>query len=101
MEATPCYCRRMGKLRTTWTATNPGRRFIGCERCEEAGGCGFFVWYDPPMYDKSKHVILGLLQSLRRHDEQQRLSKKREKIIWVALFCSWTIFILTWVLYFM
>ncbi|CAK9133668.1 unnamed protein product [Ilex paraguariensis] len=32
MEPTPCYCRRMGKMRTSWTTTNPGRRFIGCER---------------------------------------------------------------------
>ncbi|KAI8547505.1 hypothetical protein RHMOL_Rhmol07G0201100 [Rhododendron molle] len=63
-------------MRTSWTDTNPGRRFIGWQQKHEDCGCGFFVWYDPPMCGTSKMVISGLLKTLRKTEVKQRGPKK-------------------------
>ncbi|XP_058194354.1 uncharacterized protein LOC131311052 [Rhododendron vialii] len=66
MEGQFCYCGKVGKTTTSWTDSNPGRRFIGCERYGKDGACGFFVWVDPPMCARSRVVIPGLLRSIGR-----------------------------------
>lgn len=44
---------------TSWSETNPGRRFFSCSKFRERG-CGFFVWHDPQMCDRAKIVINDL-----------------------------------------
>ncbi|KAG8370978.1 hypothetical protein BUALT_Bualt13G0039400 [Buddleja alternifolia] len=66
METPRCDCRMASKLQCAWTDANPGRRFYGCGQYGQVGECRYFAWFDPPMCERSRHVIPGLLRSLRR-----------------------------------
>lgn len=49
---------------------NDGRRFLGCVNwsdCDQ-GGCNFFVWLDPPLCERAKMVIPGLIRKLETMD---------------------------------
>ena len=49
---------------------------------QETGGCGFFLWFDPPMSDRARVVIVGLLQKVDRHEKEREiwnLNKKKNK----------------------
>ncbi|KAI8574206.1 hypothetical protein RHMOL_Rhmol01G0336600 [Rhododendron molle] len=103
------YCRKVGKITCSWTDSNPGRRFIGCERygvtnfytldismalkTREKGACGYFVWVDPPMCERSKVVIFGLLRSLSKHEAVIKREKKKTLYLWLALILSWVMWI--------
>ncbi|KAI8574204.1 hypothetical protein RHMOL_Rhmol01G0336600 [Rhododendron molle] len=87
------YCRKVGKITCSWTDSNPGRRFIGCERYGEKGACGYFVWVDPPMCERSKVVIFGLLRSLSKHEAVIKREKKKTLYLWLALILSWVMWI--------
>ncbi|GKE03308.1 zinc finger, GRF-type containing protein [Tanacetum coccineum] len=55
-------CTRCGApsiVRTSWTNTNPGRRFYCC-----SVRCGIIDWYDPEMCPRSVMIIPGLLRSM-------------------------------------
>ncbi|KAG8380438.1 hypothetical protein BUALT_Bualt06G0015300 [Buddleja alternifolia] len=41
---------------------NPGRRCIIRKKIQESGGCNFFEFIDPPMCERSRHIISGLLR---------------------------------------
>ncbi|KAG8371573.1 hypothetical protein BUALT_Bualt13G0102000 [Buddleja alternifolia] len=71
-----CYCMRLAKFRCSWTDANPGRRFYGCELTPNAGGCGFFEWFDPPMCNRSRNVIPGLLRNVDRLETELRIVLK-------------------------
>ncbi|XVF48024.1 hypothetical protein PTKIN_Ptkin03bG0157300 [Pterospermum kingtungense] len=51
-------------MRTAWSNQNPGRRFLGCKGYGSSSACGFFAWYDPPMPDRARIVVLGLLKKI-------------------------------------
>ncbi|KAG8377439.1 hypothetical protein BUALT_Bualt08G0033000 [Buddleja alternifolia] len=89
-----CYCRRLAVIRCSWTDANPGRRFYSCELHRNAGGCGFFVWLDPPMCERSRNVIPGLLGSTERLQVELQIARRREKRVWIAVVISWLIFVL-------
>ncbi|KAH7859807.1 hypothetical protein Vadar_005727 [Vaccinium darrowii] len=88
---TLCYCNHLGVLRTSWTDSNPGRRFIGCHKWQEAHGCGFFVWFDPPMCERSKMVIPRLLRTLRRVEDEAKRAKKMERRFKTLLMVTWVL----------
>ena len=45
---------------TAWTSNNAGRRFRTCpDRM-----CRFFAWIDPPMCERAKIVIPGLIRRI-------------------------------------
>ncbi|KAH7862532.1 hypothetical protein Vadar_006136 [Vaccinium darrowii] len=67
-----CYCNKVGKVNTSWTTSNPGRRFIGCERYGLPHACGYFIWIDPPMCERSKVVIPGLPHLTGRHEAEKQ-----------------------------
>nr|GEU66310.1 hypothetical protein [Tanacetum cinerariifolium] len=53
---------------TSWTNRNPGRHFYGCPTLSPT--CvDFLRWYDPPMYQRSVQIILGLLRSRNELEE--------------------------------
>ncbi|GER45281.1 GRF zinc finger containing protein [Striga asiatica] len=56
-----CKCLQRSIIVTSWTSENPGRRFRSCSEYEN-GGCDFFSWVDPPMCNRSKQIIPGLLR---------------------------------------
>ncbi|PON61596.1 Zinc finger, GRF-type [Parasponia andersonii] len=62
-----CKCRPPHPVvvRTSWTNENPRRRFKLCRKVRTYGGCGFFYWVDPKMYERSKRIIPGLLRRIR------------------------------------
>ncbi|GJW33188.1 zinc finger, GRF-type containing protein [Tanacetum coccineum] len=55
-------CGSVGVIRTSWTSTNPGRRFFGCSK--RGTNCGIIDWYDPPMCDRAVQIIPGLLRRI-------------------------------------
>ncbi|PWA69707.1 zinc finger, GRF-type [Artemisia annua] len=54
-----CFCGNQAVMRTSWTHTNPGRRFWSCAQI--VTNCGFFLWFDPPMCARARAIIPGLL----------------------------------------
>ncbi|PWA61067.1 hypothetical protein CTI12_AA378680 [Artemisia annua] len=63
-----CKCGLPTVLRTSWTATNPGRRFHCCSKPEQ-DSCGFNGFYDPPMCPRSVQIIPGLLRNINQVQE--------------------------------
>ncbi|WMV39750.1 hypothetical protein MTR67_033135 [Solanum verrucosum] len=37
-----CHCRVVVKMNTSWTQSNPGRRFLCCKTSKARDGCGYF-----------------------------------------------------------
>ncbi|KAK0571541.1 hypothetical protein LWI29_017747 [Acer saccharum] len=59
-----CFCGTKAKRCTSWTSSNPGRRFFGCSKNRGDGHCGFFRWYDPPICARAKKIVPGLLRRI-------------------------------------
>ncbi|GKD51160.1 hypothetical protein Tco_1280136 [Tanacetum coccineum] len=70
-------CGSVGVIRTSWTSTNPGRRFFGCSK--RGTNCGIIDWYDPPMCDRAVQIIPGLLR--RINHLQQTLADYVDQIV--------------------
>ncbi|PIN21872.1 DNA topoisomerase [Handroanthus impetiginosus] len=87
METPFCYCRKVARLRTSWTDANPGRRFFNCS--STASGCDFFCWKDPPMCNRVLLVIPGLLRKLNQIENELSNMKKKVKILYFLLLISW------------
>ncbi|KAL0309138.1 UNVERIFIED_CONTAM: hypothetical protein Sradi_5856100 [Sesamum radiatum] len=92
-----CTCGREVAVRTSWTSTNPGRRFRGCPSIE-GKYCGSFQWVDPPMCRRSREVIPGLLarmnqyeSAVKRAKDHAELESKRQRrcvaLLILCLFC--------------
>ena len=79
-----CFCNKVSVVKTSWTDRNPGRRFLSYGK---RNGCSFFIWIDPPMCDRARVIILGLLRRLTEMEEEIMRAKRRVKILW-----AWTIF---------
>ncbi|KAG6514370.1 hypothetical protein ZIOFF_024723 [Zingiber officinale] len=57
-----CHCGLRATLQTSWTESNPGRHFFSCPKyrvsfCYINTGCGFFLWHDPELSERSKTII--------------------------------------------
>ncbi|KAL2537727.1 GRF-type domain-containing protein [Forsythia ovata] len=76
VEGVICHCGHFTTLKTSWTETNPGRRFRGCKFYGRPDACDFFSWLDPPAHPRYKSVINGLLRNKSVAD------KKREVVSW-------------------
>ncbi|KAL0456226.1 UNVERIFIED_CONTAM: hypothetical protein Slati_0961800 [Sesamum latifolium] len=64
-----CQCGMPIVTKTSWTNTNPGRRFLGFGR-STGGYCDVFEWIDPPMCDRSVVIISGLLKKLNAYEKK-------------------------------
>ncbi|KAL3844633.1 hypothetical protein ACJIZ3_002036 [Penstemon smallii] len=60
LDGRPCVCGASVKVYTSWTKDNPGRRFLRCH-VTKGERCRYFEWVDPPMCDRSRIIIPGLL----------------------------------------
>ncbi|XVF67889.1 hypothetical protein PTKIN_Ptkin10aG0158300 [Pterospermum kingtungense] len=76
-----CRCGIPVDLRTAWSNQNPRRRFLGCKSYGSPSACGFFRWYDPPMTERARIMIVGLLKKVRSLDSR----RKKERLIWIVL----------------
>nr|KAJ0227109.1 hypothetical protein LSAT_V11C100021930 [Lactuca sativa] len=50
-----CFYGRVAVVHTSWTSTNPGRRFHSCP--QQGYRCIFLGWTDPPMCARSMLII--------------------------------------------
>nr|GEX51490.1 zinc finger, GRF-type [Tanacetum cinerariifolium] len=68
-------------IRTSWTSRNPSRRLYGCPTLSLT--CvNFFMWYDPPMCQRSVQIIPGLLRSRNEIEEiLAMVEEKRRKLL--------------------
>ncbi|XP_058733768.1 uncharacterized protein At4g04775-like [Vicia villosa] len=62
-----CRCGLDAPLMTSWTDSNPGRRFYGCGMYKIQGykRCNHFVWYDEKLGPRAKEMISTLKQKLK------------------------------------
>ncbi|BFG32531.1 hypothetical protein CerSpe_188050 [Prunus speciosa] len=70
-EAPMCWCGNAATIRTSWTNSNPGRRFSMCA---------------------AKAVIPGLLKSRNKLEKSVAKARQREKVVWVLLVALWVLF---------
>ncbi|KAK4435697.1 hypothetical protein Salat_0733200 [Sesamum alatum] len=73
-----CKCGNDLTVRTSWTNSNPGRRFRGCSG-DTGVYCGVFEWIDPPMCRRAKDVIPDLLNRINNQD--RLLKELRQKVV--------------------
>lgn len=74
-EAVICHCREVCRIATSWTLSNPGRRFHGCINYGSPKACNYFMWYDPPMPQPTKSMMVKFLKSLRKAEEENNVMK--------------------------
>ncbi|PWA80024.1 zinc finger, GRF-type [Artemisia annua] len=86
-----CFCGNEAVLHTSWTNTNPGRRFWSCS--QSVPNCGFFLWLDPPMCVHSRAIIPGLLTSRNMLQERLNTMASANHRLKMWLICSWFLFI--------
>ncbi|CAN1149612.1 Uncharacterized protein At4g04775 [Linum perenne] len=70
-----CVCGQGIVLLTSWTNENPGRRFWRCSRqlkTKNPKNKHYFEWHDPPIEERSRQVINGLLKKLNKLEQEQR-----------------------------
>ncbi|CAK8532063.1 unnamed protein product [Lathyrus sativus] len=74
-----CLCSLEVPLMTSWTDSNPERRFYGCGMYELVGQkrCGHFVWYDEEITPRAKEMITSLKEKLC--SEQNKVNECRVK----------------------
>ena len=75
---THCYCGVPVAKKTSWTSTNPGRRFVVCKvYCPERGveGCGFFDWVDADMVEWQRVLTNQLLLEKKLLEKEKELLK--------------------------
>ncbi|KAL0404488.1 UNVERIFIED_CONTAM: hypothetical protein Sradi_2089600 [Sesamum radiatum] len=70
-----CLCGFEVVVRTSWTNSNPGRRFRGCPG-DNGSYCRVFQWVDPPMCRRAKEIIPDLLS--RINDQERQLNEYRQ-----------------------
>ncbi|KAF4370964.1 hypothetical protein F8388_002857 [Cannabis sativa] len=75
-----CNCEepKILKIYTLWMSSNQGRRFVKCPLGPHCGGCEFWEWIYPPMYDCATIVILGLLRKSRQLEQEILIISRSE-----------------------
>ncbi|KAH0686885.1 hypothetical protein KY284_017438 [Solanum tuberosum] len=71
-----CQCGVIVEMKTSWTQSNPGRRFPCCKTSKARGGCGYFRWYDDEMPAQARRVIWGLLKRVKTYELERNRSRK-------------------------
>nr|XP_004514729.1 uncharacterized protein LOC101498038 [Cicer arietinum] len=72
-----CLCGLESPLCTSWTAENTGRRFHGCGFYKLQGkkSCNFFDWFDEPMTERAKEVIMSLMKRIDEFKKKDNVTK--------------------------
>ena len=63
-----------------------------------ANACDFFTWYDPPMSEQAKNVILGLLKKVREIEAERDRERRKAKVV-LTMLVSMCLVILLIVIY--
>ena len=77
-----CPCGERRVIRTSWTSSNPGRKFWSCDNqsCNRT-----FEWIEEEVHERARRTIAGLLTSKCRLKIELERSKKSEKRLWLAV----------------
>ncbi|KAK6152819.1 hypothetical protein DH2020_012458 [Rehmannia glutinosa] len=75
-----CYCGCSLRVQTSWTKANPGRRFMSCP-IRGMNKCGYFVWLDPELSDRSTDIIVGLVEKWKTTKEKLAKSNERVRLL--------------------
>ncbi|RAL46964.1 hypothetical protein DM860_016598 [Cuscuta australis] len=92
-----CRCREPVVWKTSWTDSNPGRRFVGCLNYGTPKFCQFMEWRDPEVHPRYRDVILGLL----RKAENIREEKPKEKSLCGRHTCFISLFLVVFIAFFL
>ncbi|KAJ9543462.1 hypothetical protein OSB04_023169 [Centaurea solstitialis] len=87
-----CPCGADAIIRTSWTTSNPGRRFYCCSRTVRC--CGFICWMDQPLDSRSIDVVRGLLRSKKNIEEAYAVAVQESRILKIILAFSWILFVI-------
>ncbi|KAJ9542225.1 hypothetical protein OSB04_028731 [Centaurea solstitialis] len=82
-----CKCGAYSTIRTSWTNSNPGRRFYCCSR--KVKNCGFICWLDQPLSPRSNDIICGLLKSKNDAEEACAIAIQQARRVKTILFLTW------------
>ncbi|GJZ54698.1 putative reverse transcriptase domain-containing protein [Tanacetum coccineum] len=74
-----CFCGHHAVTRTSWTDTNPGRRFLACPQID-GERCIYFDWVGPPMCQRAMMIISGLLRVRNRMKADMMVLAKVGKV---------------------
>ncbi|KAK1350636.1 GRF-type domain-containing protein [Heracleum sosnowskyi] len=74
--AAKCYCGAWAVQQTAWTSANAGRRFLACPFRK----CGFFNWIDPPLCDRARAIIPGLIRRMNRLEAELKNAQQTQMI---------------------
>lgn len=86
-----CGCGEIARCRTSWTAANPCRRFLGCPNyMDPARNCNFFQWVDAELPNQWYRRRFVELNEERRNQAQEIGSLQRHKsrlvmYVWVLI----------------
>ncbi|GJX04428.1 hypothetical protein Tco_0190344 [Tanacetum coccineum] len=81
-----CFCGNPTVIRTSWTDTNPGRRFRSCS----TNTCPIFSWVDPPMCARAMAIIPGLLRSRNALQSALNAMESGNRRLKICLICSFS-----------
>ncbi|KAK6152273.1 hypothetical protein DH2020_014908 [Rehmannia glutinosa] len=85
-----CYCGYELRIHTSWTKSNPGRRFISCPE-RGVNKCGFFKWIDDDNCDRSRNIISGLLDKLKLARTELASTRQHVQFLKKMVMISWII----------
>ncbi|KAH7847377.1 hypothetical protein Vadar_025398 [Vaccinium darrowii] len=88
-EGVCILCGKVRVVQTSWTDTNPGRRFVSCSHECRAG----FKWVDPPMCHRSTQIIPGLLRRINRMRREVEEWKAAEMKMRMLLIGTWVMIV--------
>ncbi|CAL8175415.1 unnamed protein product [Prunus armeniaca] len=77
-----CHCGKLARMQTSWTSSNPGRRFLVCPKSK---------WFDAEMCERSKSLIPSLLRKIDRVEKENANIRAKSKILWAAMLLSWLV----------
>ena len=89
-----CECGDICGLWTSWTETNPGRRFIGCPNYRGRNKCNFFHWWDPDrnvelykgkIVELKNEVVQNRRQMMKLDEEMKMLKKNRLYLCYICV----------------
>ena len=52
-------------------------RFLNVDLFQNVGACNYFMWFDPPMGEQGRIVIVGLLRRIKELEVEKERAKSK------------------------
>ncbi|KAB1212885.1 hypothetical protein CJ030_MR5G010185 [Morella rubra] len=90
IDAKVCSCGLKALLKSSWTNSNPGRRFFGCENFDgNSRHCNYFCWFDHPTYPRGMEVGRHLTKKIKVLENERDSLKHDKRSLKMLLWESW------------